>query len=168
MKKKLISCWGGLKVRKQLVMIKSCYFRIDSSQVCYFATCTCRGGIWTRVFVCEMNFFKVKILLKNPVGVGNKIVAPHTSMWGLYVGQLIIHYTNTRAHGHTLHILHDSWSAYTQYLMCHMCVTYTQHILHRAYVSYTHWCIHHGVYTADAPWRTCHTCVEQHMQIAEQ
>ena len=40
-----------------------------------------------------------------------------------------IHHTNTRAHEYTLHILHVD----------------TAHI-------------HHGVYTAYAPWNTCHTC----------
>ncbi len=89
-----------------------------------------------------------------------------------------IHHTNTRTHEDTLHILHNIYSTYTSWRMCHAHVTHTLYILHRAYVAYTHWCIHHteitvyvdtlyihyGVYTAYAPWRTCHAYVELHMQ----
>ncbi len=40
-----------------------------------------------------------------------------------------IHHTNTRVHEDTLHILHNIYSTYTSWRMCHARVTHTLHIL---------------------------------------
>ncbi len=94
-----------------------------------------------------------------------------------------MHHTISRAHDDTLNILHNIYSTYTSWRVCHVRVTHTQHILHSAYIYI--WHIPTDVYTTHkspfmwihyiysmmytqhmhhGPWGTCHAYMEQHMQ----
>ncbi len=93
----------------------------------------------------------------------------------------IIYHTNTGGTlwpWHLLYIYSMTSTLHTHHGGCVTCVSHTHseyflehmwHILtdvyttHESVFMWIHY-IHNGVYTAHAPWRTCHTCVEQHMQ----
>ncbi len=85
------------------------------------------------------------------------------------LGHMKIHYISFITS--TLHILHGGCLTRASRIHC-------IYFISRAYVAFTHWCTHHtyitvyvdtlhiqhGVYTAYAPWRTCHAYMELHMQ----